>query len=206
MCAISVRDRDAVTANQPVLTVVNLDAYEIEFSLPENDTYSRNQAWLADGIAEEVLHALSDLAGLRVAGLPAGSYDLVVNSSNHMPGANAGGFAPTTVKDVAAGTEGLEIVLYNVIGTTYGGDGVTTFALPDLRGRSAVGTVAVTSPGVLGTEFATLVALSQAAPGPNVLVMALIGQRVGGVGLRVAALVAFADSHPRCGIAGPLMR
>ena len=42
-----------------------------------------------------------------------------------------------------------------------------------------------------GTEFATLVALSQAAPGPNVLVMALIGQRVGGVALGVAALVAF---------------
>jgi chromate transporter len=42
-----------------------------------------------------------------------------------------------------------------------------------------------------GTEFATLVALSQAAPGPNVLVIALIGQRVGGVALGVAALVAF---------------
>ncbi|RPJ26493.1 MAG: phage tail protein [Chloroflexi bacterium] len=26
-------------------------------------------------------------------------------------------------------------VLYSLIGTTYGGDGVTTFALPDLRGR-----------------------------------------------------------------------
>src|SRR5262245_37225681 len=25
--------------------------------------------------------------------------------------------------------------LFNLIGTTYGGDGVTTFALPDLRGR-----------------------------------------------------------------------
>ena len=25
--------------------------------------------------------------------------------------------------------------LFNVIGTTYGGDGETTFALPDLRGR-----------------------------------------------------------------------
>lgn len=31
-------------------------------------------------------------------------------------------------------------VLYNYIGTTYGGDGVTTFALPDFRGRSPVGT------------------------------------------------------------------
>lgn len=30
-------------------------------------------------------------------------------------------------------------VLYVLIGTTYGGDGVNTFALPDLRSRSAVG-------------------------------------------------------------------
>lgn len=30
-------------------------------------------------------------------------------------------------------------VLYQLIGTTYGGDGVNSFALPDLRGRMAVG-------------------------------------------------------------------
>jgi len=29
--------------------------------------------------------------------------------------------------------------LYSLIGATYGGDGVSTFALPDLRGRSAIG-------------------------------------------------------------------
>ena len=29
--------------------------------------------------------------------------------------------------------------LFNLIGTTFGGDGQTTFALPDLRGRSALG-------------------------------------------------------------------
>ena len=29
--------------------------------------------------------------------------------------------------------------LYNVLGTTYGGDGRTTFGLPDLRGRVAMG-------------------------------------------------------------------
>jgi microcystin-dependent protein len=29
-------------------------------------------------------------------------------------------------------------VLYNLIGTTYGGNGTTTFALPDLRGRTPV--------------------------------------------------------------------
>jgi microcystin-dependent protein len=30
--------------------------------------------------------------------------------------------------------------LFSLLGTTYGGDGQTTFALPDLRGRVAVGT------------------------------------------------------------------
>jgi microcystin-dependent protein len=30
-------------------------------------------------------------------------------------------------------------VLFNLIGTTYGGDGQSTFALPDLRGRVAIG-------------------------------------------------------------------
>lgn len=29
--------------------------------------------------------------------------------------------------------------LYSLLGTTYGGNGVTTFALPDLRGRSPIG-------------------------------------------------------------------
>ncbi len=29
--------------------------------------------------------------------------------------------------------------LFSLIGTTYGGDGVTTFALPDLRGRTPIG-------------------------------------------------------------------
>jgi microcystin-dependent protein len=28
--------------------------------------------------------------------------------------------------------------LYSIIGTTYGGDGITTFALPDLRGRAPI--------------------------------------------------------------------
>ena len=30
--------------------------------------------------------------------------------------------------------------LFSILGTTYGGDGRTTFGLPDLRGRAAVGT------------------------------------------------------------------
>lgn len=36
--------------------------------------------------------------------------------------------------------------LFSILGTTYGGDGKTTFALPDTRGRSVIG--AGTSPGL----------------------------------------------------------
>src|SRR5262245_29652358 len=53
--------------------------------------------------------------------------------------------------------------LFNLLGTTYGGDGVSTFALPDLRGRVAIGQG--TGPGLTnrplgepgGTESVTLV-------------------------------------------------
>ena len=52
--------------------------------------------------------------------------------------------------------------LFSLVGTTYGGDGQVTFALPDFRGRIAVGTG--TGPGlsptdlgeVAGTETVTL--------------------------------------------------
>lgn len=46
--------------------------------------------------------------------------------------------------------------LFSLIGTTYGGDGITTFALPDLRGRTALG-VATSGPfgfGAVGGEEA----------------------------------------------------
>lgn len=47
--------------------------------------------------------------------------------------------------------------LFAIIGTTYGGDGQTTFALPDLRGRTPVHTGNGVSLGqVLGTETTTL--------------------------------------------------
>lgn len=48
-------------------------------------------------------------------------------------------------------------VLFNLIGTTYGGDGQTTFALPDLRGRVPIhqGSGYVMG-GVGGTETVTL--------------------------------------------------
>jgi microcystin-dependent protein len=49
---------------------------------------------------------------------------------------------------------GAYITLYTVIGTTYGGDGVQTFALPDFRGRVAVhaGQGAGLQPYILGQQ------------------------------------------------------
>jgi microcystin-dependent protein len=47
--------------------------------------------------------------------------------------------------------------LYAVIGTTYGGDGVTTFALPNMQGRTAVGAGAGLALGTtFGAESVTL--------------------------------------------------
>lgn len=48
-------------------------------------------------------------------------------------------------------------LLFSLIGTTYGGDGVTTFALPDMRGRVPVGPdVNLPLGGMEGTETVTL--------------------------------------------------
>lgn len=52
-----------------------------------------------------------------------------------------GNFAPTGWLPADGRTVSIASfnTLYNLIGTTYGGDGVNTFALPDLRGRTVVG-------------------------------------------------------------------
>src|SRR5262245_43693430 len=71
----------------------------------------------------------------------------------------AGGFAPKGWA-VAQG-QILSIIqntaLFSLLGTQYGGDGRTTFALPDLRDRTAIGTGDTASVGeVLGTNNLTL--------------------------------------------------
>ena len=60
----------------------------------------------------------------------------------------AGNFAPKSwafcngqIINIASNT-----ALFSILGTTYGGNGTTTFALPDLRGRAIVGTG--TGPGL----------------------------------------------------------
>ena len=53
----------------------------------------------------------------------------------------AGDFAPRgwTVADGRLLPIGPNAALFSVFGTIYGGDGITTFALPDLRGRTLIG-------------------------------------------------------------------
>jgi microcystin-dependent protein len=46
----------------------------------------------------------------------------------------------------------LNNTLFSLLGTSYGGDGVTTFALPDLRGRIAIGPTTGINVGARGGE------------------------------------------------------
>ncbi|MFS3128049.1 phage tail protein [Nocardioides sp. Bht2] len=84
--------------------------------------------------------------------------------------------------------------LFSLLGTTYGGNGQTTFALPDLRGRVPVGWGSGFELGQTGGEAAHAVTMSEmpthvhqllgtserattAAPGGNVLAGAKAGYR-----------------------------
>lgn len=59
--------------------------------------------------------------------------------------------------------------LFSLIGTTYGGDGVTNFALPDLRGRVPLsqGQGPGLSPRALGNSFGTETVALSAAQAPH---------------------------------------
>ncbi|MDO9286865.1 MAG: tail fiber protein [Aquabacterium sp.] len=53
----------------------------------------------------------------------------------------AGNFCPRGYADAAGQTMAIaqNTALFSLLGTTYGGNGQTTFALPDLRGRAPIG-------------------------------------------------------------------
>jgi len=118
-------------------------------------------------------------------------------------------------------------VLFNLIGTTYGGDGVSTFALPDLQGRVPVHVGQ--GPGSSyqlgesgGTEAVTLTAAqmpahahalqasqdaAQATAGPDGSVPAdaganaIYGSATPGVGLDTSAVVAGGGGQPHGNVA-----
>jgi microcystin-dependent protein len=54
--------------------------------------------------------------------------------------------------------------LFSILGTTYGGDGITSFALPDLRGRVVVGSGAGFDPGTLLGSPSTALTTANLAP------------------------------------------
>ena len=71
----------------------------------------------------------------------------------------AGNFAPAGWMEAHGQTLQIDQYssLFTLLGTTFGGDGVTTFALPDLRGRVSVGAATPADLGSMtGTEFPTL--------------------------------------------------
>jgi microcystin-dependent protein len=60
--------------------------------------------------------------------------------------------------------------LFSLLGTTYGGNGQTTFALPDLRGRTALHPSATLGPGLAaGVEAVTLTASQMPAHTHNLI-------------------------------------
>jgi microcystin-dependent protein len=65
----------------------------------------------------------------------------------------AGNFAPGAWNFCDGSLQSISVytALFSIIGTTYGGDGQTTFALPDFRGRLPVGTG--TGPGLPSYEL-----------------------------------------------------
>jgi microcystin-dependent protein len=76
--------------------------------------------------------------------------------------------------------------LFSLLGTTYGGDGITTFALPDLRGRiaNAFGQGQGLAPYELGQkggeEFHTLILTEMAAGGHTHTINATNNGQTGG--------------------------
>ena len=59
--------------------------------------------------------------------------------------------------------------LFSILGTTYGGNGITNFALPDLRDRAAVGGNGVTPLGATFGEQNTTLTVSQLPPHDHTL-------------------------------------
>ena len=82
--------------------------------------------------------------------------------------------------------------LFALLGTTYGGDGITTFALPDLRNRTVVGTgTSVTIGSQLGANFTTVTAAE--LPLPPALSVTSIASATKGQVFNLSSLVTIAD-------------
>lgn len=66
--------------------------------------------------------------------------------------------------------------LFSILGTTYGGNGVNTFALPDLRGRAAIGVG--NGPGLTPRYLGDMVGSESAAQSTGPVVASVEGEGV----------------------------
>ncbi len=83
--------------------------------------------------------------------------------------------------------------LFSLLGTTYGGNGTTTFALPDLRGRTAVGPGAQVGLGEVGGEEAHTLTPAEAAHGWGVSAPATTARPTGALPANGGAYASPAD-------------
>ena len=83
----------------------------------------------------------------------------------------AGNFAPAGWMQAAGQVISIaqNTALFSILGTTYGGDGKTTFALPDLRGRVAVGADAADPLGTAFGQASTTLTVAQLPPHDHTL-------------------------------------
>jgi microcystin-dependent protein len=85
----------------------------------------------------KILIATALLAGTAIAASPAAAQQRLVGQILMI----AGSKCPDNTMEANGQLLAISqfLTLYQLYGTTYGGDGHTTFALPDLRGRAAIG-------------------------------------------------------------------
>lgn len=92
--------------------------------------------------------------------------------------------------------------LFSLLGTTYGGDGSTTFALPDLRGRTAVGQGDQVGLGEVGGEESHALTPSEAAHGWGVSTPATTSRPQGAIPANGGAYASPADGSSGAPVGG----
>ena len=160
-------------ADQTVLTAANLPVGNTPGTLVNNDQASLALNFL---IALSGVYPSQDGGGFDNDFATLGQ--VVQFAGNFAPQGFA--FANGQLLSISQNT-----ALFSLLGTTYGGNGTTTFALPDLRGRTIVGSGPGYSTGArFGTDTFALVGANGATPAvpePATWAMMLLG--FAGIGL-----------------------
>ena len=127
-----------VGANSLALTVGEMPAHD--HTLPgggNTDPAGGGQAFdnMQGSLPLQYMIAASGIFPSRDGGAAVGTYlgEIEMFAGNFVPG----GFLPADGRLLSISQN---TALFSLLGTTYGGNGISTFALPDLRGRDVIGT------------------------------------------------------------------